>query len=187
MKLEIGIRTHWTPDLRRGVKNFQQAPVERWSEGLAMTQHFLYVKTPFFHLPIAKWIIQCLIHFCPDTKGTPRVSRHSQTSNLPRAWRTRARAPRLKGPASELSRKKMGKDTLLCWEDSLYCSRFARFLLGRKKFEITSGMPLLNSVSMPKFRACVAFALVQTLTSVVEQKTPSCNVVFVGISLAESP
>ena len=144
MKLEIGIRTHWTPDLRHGVKNFQQAPVERWSEGLAMTQHFLYVKTPFFHLPIAKWIIQCLIHFCPDTKGTPRVSRHSQTSNLPRAWRTRARAPRLKGPASELSRKKMGKDTLLCWEDSLYCSRFARFLLGRKKFEITSGMPLLN-------------------------------------------
>ena len=70
----------------------------------------------------------------------------------------------------------------------LNLSRFARFFLGGggRNLRLLPGC-LRNSVSMPKFRACVAFALVQTLTSVVEQKTPSCNVVFVGISLAESP
>lgn len=61
MKLEIGIRTHWTPDLRHGVKNFQQAPVVeiqclKGDPTLTCTisTNFLYVKTPFFHLPIAK-------------------------------------------------------------------------------------------------------------------------------------
>lgn len=87
---------------------------ERWSEGLAMTQHW----------PVPFLLTSCMLkrlsfislsqnesssvgYIFVRILGTPRVSRHSQTSNLPRAWRTRARAPRLKAPASELSRKKM--------------------------------------------------------------------------------
>lgn len=154
---------------------------ERWSEGLAMTQHwpapFLLTSCMLKRLSFISlsqnesssvWYIFVRIRKAhlgsQDTHRHPIFRGHGELAHAHLGERIPFYVGRIPFIVVVL--------LVFCW--------------GGRNLRLLPGC-LRNSVSMPKFRACVAFALVQTLTSVVEQKTPSCNVVFVGISLAESP